>query len=142
MGSEIDNTIDERRNTVNYRLHHFHLICSNLDEMIDFLSEILGARLVARRKFGTADGATLDLNGTLINLRVTREDETVLGDSSQVRYGYDHLGLEVEDVDAAYEELKAKGFSFIAPPQDFENLRIAFFKGPDNITVELLQTVG
>jgi len=110
--------------------------------MIDFLSETLGARLVARRKFGPADGATLDLNGTIINLRVAREDETVLGDSSQVRYGYDHLGLEVEDVDAAYEGLKAKGFSFTAPPKDFENLRIAFFKGPDNITVELLQKMG
>ena len=125
-----------------YQLHHFHLICSNLDKMIDFFSETLGAKLVVRRKFGTADGATLDLNGTRINLRVAREDETILGNSSQTRYGYDHLGLEVGDVDAAYEELKAKGFSFIAPPTDFEAWRFAFFKGPDDITVELIQTIG
>jgi len=125
-----------------YRIHHVHLVCSNLDQMIDFLSETLGAELVARRKFGTADGASLDLNGTLINLRVVREDETVRGDSSQVRYGYDHLGLEVDDVDAAYEELKAKGLSFMAPPKDFEQWRVAFFKGPDNITIELIETKG
>lgn len=124
------------------RVHHVHLICSNLEEMIDFFSSSLGATLVARRKFGTADGATLDLDGTMINLRVAREEETVAGDSAQVRYGYDHLGLEVEDVDAAYEELQAKGFSFAAPPSDFEQWRIAFFKGPDNITVELIQTKG
>lgn len=125
-----------------YRVHHVHLICSNLDQMVGFLSESLGANLVVRRKFAGADGATLDLNGTLINLRVAREDETGLGDSARVRYGYDHLGLEVEDVDTAYEELKAKGFSFTVPPKDFEKWRIAFFRGPDNITVELIQTIG
>jgi catechol 2,3-dioxygenase-like lactoylglutathione lyase family enzyme len=124
---------------MSYRVHHVHLICSDLEQMIDFFSDLLGAQLVGRRKFGTAHGATLDLNGTLINLRVAREDETVLGDSSQARYGYDHVGLEVEDVDMAYEELKAKGFSFAAPPSDFEKWRVAFFKGPDNITIELIQ---
>jgi glyoxylase I family protein len=124
------------------RVHHVHLICSNLEAMIQFFSSSLGATLVARRKFGTADGATLDLDGTLINLRVARGDEKVTGDSAQVRYGYDHLGLEVENVDATYEELKAKGFSFTAPPSDLEQWRVAFFKGPDNITIELIQSKG
>ena len=121
-----------------YRLHHFHILCSDLDEMIGFFTETLGAKLVARRKFGTADGATLDLDGTFINIRVAREDEEIVGDSSQARYGYDHLGLDVDNVDEIYEELKGKGFSFIIPPTDFEDVRFAFFKGPDNITVEVL----
>jgi catechol 2,3-dioxygenase-like lactoylglutathione lyase family enzyme len=122
-----------------YRYHHFHLICSNLEDTERFFTGMLGAKLIERRKFGTVDGATLDLSGTMINLKVKHEDENIIGDSSQPRYGYDHLGLEVEDVDAAYKELKEKAITFTIPPTDVVNGRIAFLKGPDGITIELVQ---
>jgi catechol 2,3-dioxygenase-like lactoylglutathione lyase family enzyme len=107
--------------------------------MIQFFAEVLQASLVARQKFGTADGASLDLEGLTINLRKPREDENMVGDASLSRYGYDHIGLEVDDVDAAYRDISGKGFSFFAPPRDIPNLRIAFFKGPEDITIELIQ---
>ena len=122
-----------------YRYHHFHLICSNLEHTENFFTGILGAKLIERRKFGTADGAILDLNGTTISLRKAREDENIIGDSLQPRYGYDHLGLEVEDVDAAYNELKEKGIAFTIPPTNIETGKMAFLKGPDGITIELFQ---
>ena len=122
-----------------YRLHHFHLICKDLECMIDFFSGALGATLLGRKKFGTADGASIDLEGTIINLRVAREDEDMAGDASRTTFGYDHLGLQVEDVDAAYHDLKKRGFSFFMEPKDIPNLRIAFFKGPEDITIELVQ---
>lgn len=125
-----------------YRYHHLHVICSDLEQMIGFFSETLGAKLVLRRKFGTADGATLDLNGTRINIRVAREDEEIREDASRTRYGYDHLGLEVEDLDTSYKELSDRGFSFISPPKEMGEVKFAFFKGPDNITVELIQQLG
>ena len=127
---------------MNCRYHHLHLICSDLEGMIQFFTENLDAKLVRRRKFATADGATLDLQGTMINLRVAREDEDVTGDSSRERYGYDHLGLEVDDVDAAFQTLKGKGYEFMIEPRDVEDVRIAFFKGPDNITIELIQQIS
>ena len=97
---------------------------------------------MARRNFGGADGATVNLNGTLVNLRVAREDEKVLGDSSKPIFGYNHLALEVENVDAAYRELSEKGFTFTMMPKAFEKFRIAFFNGPDNISIELIQTAA
>ena len=124
---------------MNYRLHHLHLICKDLEGMIGFFTDALGATLVARKKFGTADGASLDLQGTTVNLRVAREDEDIAGDASRTAYGYDHLGLQVDDVDAAYRDLKEKGFSFFMEPKDIPNLRIAFFKGFEDITIELVQ---
>jgi catechol 2,3-dioxygenase-like lactoylglutathione lyase family enzyme len=84
-----------------YRLHHIHLICQNLETMISFFAEVLGASLVARRKFGTADGATLNLDGIDINLRVAREGEEIRRDIDQSKYGYDHIGLAVEDIQVA-----------------------------------------
>jgi catechol 2,3-dioxygenase-like lactoylglutathione lyase family enzyme len=103
---------------------------------------MLGAELIRRRKFGTADGAVLDLNGTTISLRTARENDNIAGDSSQERYGYDHLGLAVEDLDTAYEELKGKGVTFSVLPRDVEDGKMAFLKGPDGITIELFQPIS
>ena len=125
-----------------YRLHHVHLICRDLERMINFFTDALGAALVARPKFGTADGASLDLQGTTVNLRVAREDEVMVGDASQARFGYDHLGLQVDDVDAACRDLKERGFTFFIEPKDIPDLRIAFFRGPEDITIELVQERG
>ena len=125
-----------------YRLHHLHLICKDLEGMINFFTEALKATLIARKKFGTADGASLDLQGTTVNLRVSREDENMVGDASQSSFGYDHLGLQIEDLDAAYRDLKQRGFSFFMEPKDIPDLRIAFFKGPEDITIELVQELN
>ncbi|MEJ5377546.1 MAG: VOC family protein [bacterium] len=123
------------------RFHHMHLICRDLEGMIRFFTEVLGARLALRRKFGTADGATLDLAGATINLRVAKEEET-LEESSAARYGYDHLGVEVDDFQKAYEELKERGFEFYTPIQESHGICFAFFKGPEDIRVELVQKLS
>ena len=125
-----------------YRFHHVHIICKDLEKMIGFFSEVLAARLIDRRKFGTADGASLDLDGTTVNLRVAREDETIAGDASQSRFGFDHIGLEVEDIRSAYEDLMAQGYSFFMPPKEIPHMKIAFFKGPEDITIELCQPLS
>jgi catechol 2,3-dioxygenase-like lactoylglutathione lyase family enzyme len=109
--------------------------------MESFFIEMLGARLVERRKFGTADGAMLDLNGTTIFLRAERENDKIVGDSSQHRYGYDHLGLEVDDLDETYRVLTGKGVTFTLSPTESEAGRMAFIEGPDGIAIELFQTV-
>jgi len=122
-----------------YRFHHVHIVCKDLEKMIRFFTEVLEATLIGLKKFGTADGASLDLQGTTVNLRLRKEDEELVGDASQARYGYDHIGLEVEDLETAFKDLQAQGFSFFMPPTDIPDLKIAFFKGPENITIELVQ---
>ena len=122
-----------------YRLNHLHLLCSDLEKSIAFFNETLGAAFVERKKFGGADGATLNLKGTTINLRVAREDDNVSTGASITQYGYHHIGLTVDNVDQAYRELSGKGYVFSTPPKDTAKSRVAFFNGPDNITIELLQ---
>ena len=122
-----------------FRFHHLHLICKDLENMIGFFTDALGAQLVKREKFGGADGATLDLNGTHFSLRVEKKDEIISGDASQTRYGFDHIGLEVEDLQKAMEELALRGVEFLSEPVDLGEKLIVFFKGPEKITIELLQ---
>lgn len=126
---------------MSYRFHHVHIVCKDLQAMILFFTDILEAKLIDMRKFGTADGASLDLNGTTVNLRVAKEEEEMVGDASQSAYGYDHIGLEVEDIETAFKDLTARGFLFLSPPTAIPHMKIAFFKGPEDITIELCQPV-
>ena len=124
-----------------YRLHHIHLICRDLEKMIVFFKDDIGANLVKRRKFGTADGATLNLGGMDINLRVAREGEAIRENLVQSTYGYDHIGLQVEDLQSAHADLTQRGYQFFMPPTEAAGLMIAFFKGPENLTIELVQAL-
>ena len=124
---------------MSFRFHHVHIICKDLEKMIEFFTESIGAELVKRKKFGTADGASLDLKGTTINLRVARVDENFEGDASRTVFGYNHIGLEVEDIEVAFTDLSAQGYSFFMPPTNIPELRIAFFRGPEDIVIELVQ---
>jgi len=124
-----------------YTFHHVHLLCSDLEETISFFCDTLGASLVSRKKFGAADGASLDLNGTTINLRVAAGAESAAGDSSLLTYGYHHICIQTDDIDAGYADLRGKGVEFISGPTDIPDCRIAFFKGPDNIVIEMLQNL-
>ena len=125
-----------------YRYHHIHLICSDLKRMENFFTEVLGAKFVEHRKFGTADGTVLDLGGVKINLRTRREDDAISGDGSLQRYGLDHLGLEVDDLDAAYKDLTRRGYLFKTPPEKRPTAKVAFFSGPDNLVIELIQPLS
>ena len=125
-----------------YRLHHIHLISSDLEKSITFFTENLGAGLVERKKFSGVAGATLDLNGAIINLRIARDDERTATGATASPYGYHHIGLTVDDVERAYRELSAKGYVFSIPPREAGENKIAFFSGPDNIIIELLQPIG
>ena len=124
---------------MSYRFHHLHLVCKDLERMIEFFTDALDARLVEKKQFGGADGAVLDLNGTDISLRVGKKDEVISGDSSEPRYGYDHVGLQVENLQKAMQELALKEVQFLSEPVDLGDKLIVFFKGPENITIELLQ---
>ena len=125
-----------------YSFHHVHLVCRDLEKMIGFFVEVIGAKLVKRRKFGNAEGAALDLQGIGINLRIAREGEETRDNLTQSTYGYDHIGLQVEDVQAAYDDLTNRGYYFLTPPTKSVGVMIAFFKGPENITIELMQPLN
>lgn len=122
-----------------YRLHHLHLVCSDLGKMVDFFTKTLGGKFISFRKFGTADGADIDLAGAPIFLRVARDGEEITAARSGAVFGFNHMGLKVEDLDACYSELRSQNFTFTTPPTATPHGKMAFFQGPDNIIIELVQ---
>src|ERR1700751_5387255 len=54
--------------------------------------------------------------------------------------GLEHIGLTVDDVDAAVAELRAKGAEIaIGPLTRNPGLRLAFVRGPEGIMMELVE---
>jgi catechol 2,3-dioxygenase-like lactoylglutathione lyase family enzyme len=56
-------------------------------------------------------------------------------------YGTEHFGFTVDNVDAACDELRAKGADIaIGPLNRDASLRLAFIRGPEDIMIELVQS--
>jgi catechol 2,3-dioxygenase-like lactoylglutathione lyase family enzyme len=58
--------------------------------------------------------------------------------------GLVHIAFLVDDVDQMYEKIKDLGYEFYSPPMvTRENgPKITFFKGPDNVIIELYEKVS
>jgi catechol 2,3-dioxygenase-like lactoylglutathione lyase family enzyme len=52
----------------------------------------------------------------------------------------DHVAFGVDDVDAAFEELRARGYEVHVEPRDYDWGRSAYLLDPDGRIVELAQT--
>jgi catechol 2,3-dioxygenase-like lactoylglutathione lyase family enzyme len=53
--------------------------------------------------------------------------------------GLDHFGLSVSGIDAIAAELKAKGVEFTREPTTVRpGVRVCFLRGPEGISIELL----
>ena len=122
-----------------FKMHHTHLICVDLTAMIDFWTKALNAKLIEMKRFGTADGATLELDGLNIYLRLAKEGETPIVRGQDPITGYDHIGLETKDFDSALKQMLDNGGRISSGPLGQTGQRIAFIAGPENILFELME---
>jgi catechol 2,3-dioxygenase-like lactoylglutathione lyase family enzyme len=118
--------------------HHVALYTSHFAQLRDFYVETL--RFPIRGAFRGYSILFLGVGDTTIEL--TEDEHAQPG----VTGGWNHLALEVDDLDQAYAELTARGVSFHVPPEDFPpedpSMRIAFFTDPDGNVLELIQPLG
>ncbi len=122
-----------------YGFDHLHFKCSDVEVMAKFLTENFGGIQLAKNTGGSAPMIRMKVGGQTLLLSGKGPNDQIEGDMSQRRYGLDHWGLSVTDLDAAYEDLTAKGVRFTLPPTAYSSLRIAFLLSPDNVQIELLE---
>ena len=117
---------------------HMHLFCKELEPMIAFWVNGFGATMEGYRKFGPADGAVLDLHASVkLYLKVV---DCLPADATTARAGVDHLGMIVENLDAALATLTAlPGVTLSREPFMSGTLRCAFVAGPEGIQVEVME---
>lgn len=114
---------------ITWKSHHIALKAVKFEETKAFYTETLGMPIMAGIP-GTPV-VFIGLGGTTIELVPAQE----AGDSP--KSGFAHLAFQVEDVDAAYQELVAKGVKFHIEPRDMGDIRLAFFRDPDGNELEL-----
>ena len=112
-------------------MHHIHFDANDVDEMKAWYVEMLGAEPGMRGSFQAAD-----LPG--VNLTWSSSSADLAGTQGR---SLDHIGFEVDNLEAFCEELAAKGVTFDRPYEVIEalGLGIAFFTDPWGTYVELTE---
>ena len=124
---------------LSYRFDHVHIYCSDLHASESWFIEKMGAELIRHRDPKPAPASDLRIGGAVLYLREQWPDES-FGEGGPSRFGTDHFGLAVDNLDATAAELKRRGVEFDTEPYEIRpGLRIAFVKGPDELRIELLQ---
>ena len=95
-----------------------------------------------------AEHITLDLEGSDPNFQIQLlrfdplADESAAGNPSNFqRVGFNHLALRVDDIRAATAHLEAHGVEMLSDEMDYISRRLRFFRGPENVTLELVEWV-
>lgn len=123
-----------------YTYDHIHLRTRNPEATLEFYEKMFDAKRVEFVQSNGIPRVDLDLNGLTIFIAETAEGAVMPTAPAQPYIGLDHIGLRVNDVDAAAAELKRRGAIVIKEPVTIRpGVRIAFVQGPDNVRIELLQ---
>ena len=121
-----------------YKYDHIHLRSRDPMATAEYFATMFGATILESVQTDGQSRIDLDLNGLSIFLAKANESTP---DGPLTPYvGLDHFGLQVDDIEQAALELKAKGAEFVAEPYQLRpGLKIAFVLAPGNIRVELLE---
>ena len=122
-----------------YRWDHIHLRSPDPDATAAWFERILGAQVIR----STVEGKPridLKLGGADVFIMPVAPGDKVNPPPVTPYQGLDHFGLTVSGIDAVAAELKAKGVEFTMEPRtNRPGLRICFLRGPQGISIELLE---
>ena len=123
---------------INYRQDHVHLMSHDAMAAGAYYEKMFGAELVRSQGANGLPRANLSLAGQRILISTVTEKVTQTASGPHSCLGLDHIGIAVDDLQAAVADLEAKGAEFLMKPKD-EKARIAFVKGPDFVSIELVR---
>jgi catechol 2,3-dioxygenase-like lactoylglutathione lyase family enzyme len=117
-----------------FTFDHIHLRSPDPEATAAFYERVFGAEL--KRGPQRID---IHLGGQV--LFVSPVNEAATGEAPSAPYrGLEHIGLAVTGIDAIVAEMKAKGVAFTMDPTTIRpGVRIAFLRGPENVSIELLE---
>ena len=95
-----------------YGYDHLHFRSEDPHAARKFWEEMFGARVVDEGDLGGSPLFSFDLNGMHFLVSGRAEGENPVHTTSDPRYGLDHFGLIVDDMDKAESDLRAKGRRF------------------------------
>lgn len=123
--------VENRSQTIPIRNHHVHFHTQDVDATRDWYVKTFGAVPGMNGSFKVAD-----LPG--VNLRFSESDGPMAGTEGR---SFDHVGFEIDGLEAFCKRLEAQGITFDRPYRRIDELdiAIAFFTDPFGTYVELTE---
>lgn len=139
-------------------MHHVGITVRDLEESLQWYEHVFGVRreFVAHgsghelsRGLGVPDArlsfAFLRFGSCVVELLHYDNEREQTFDRSNADVGSTHVCFDVPDVEKAYDDLRAKGVPFLAPPQligdgPLKGCSWAYFKDPNGVTLEIFQS--
>ena len=123
------------------RIDHIELVTSEPERAIAFYTGVLGFRVRSRDTVpGGLQLVYLDLGGTTVEL-ITYSETIPAPRPEGEHLGYRMMALEVDDLEQALAELKAKGIEPSWGPRRRPSYARAEIRDPDGNSIELRQWV-
>jgi catechol 2,3-dioxygenase-like lactoylglutathione lyase family enzyme len=122
-----------------YVWDHIHLRSPDPEATAAWFERMLGAQVI-RSMVDGKPRIDLKLGGANVFIMPVGPGDPVNPPPVTPYQGLDHFGLAVSGVDAVAAELKAKGAEFTMEPRTIRpGLRICFLRGPQGVSIELLE---
>jgi len=124
-----------------YDFDHVHLKANDVEKTAAWYCEKLGGKKVFEGCFCGSKVIYVEINGmTFIVFGHLNDDHEPIPASLNTRFGLDHFGFEVADIDTAIKELQAKQVIIIKEPATVRpGVRMAYIEAPDQVRIELTQ---
>lgn len=117
---------------------HIHLRSLDPEKAAQFYVEHFGATIADRIETDKMLRVAIKIGA--LNVFIDRVPTGTTPAQSRPHLGLEHVGFAVSDLAAVAAELKAKGVEFTMDPVEFKpGVRISFVRGPDDVSIELLQ---
>ena len=118
---------------------HIHLRTPDPEATAQWFERMFGAQVLRSTQMGKPR-IDIKLGGANIFLAQVTPGDGVNAAPTTPYQGLDHFGLTVKDIDAVAAEIKAKGVEFTKEPTTIRpGVRICFIRGPQGISIELLE---
>jgi catechol 2,3-dioxygenase-like lactoylglutathione lyase family enzyme len=123
----------------NYTWDHIHLRSPDPEATAQWFERMLGAEVIRTVEQGRPR-VDLRLGGANIFIAPVAAGDGINALPTTPYQGLDHFGLTVSGIDAVAAELKTKGVVFTKAPTTIRpGVRICFLRGPQGISIELLE---
>jgi catechol 2,3-dioxygenase-like lactoylglutathione lyase family enzyme len=126
---------------VKFWFDHLHLVVPDPEKVADFFVKAFDAEKVSTGKL--PDGrirAELRISGGRMIINTPSPKDRRVQDNPESRYGTEHFGMKVDNLEHALQLCRDAGGRVTMEATEIRpGTRIAFFVGPDNVLVELLE---
>ncbi len=130
-------------------LDHIGIMTNDLQQSVEFYTDVLGfsvSRKIEMEKVGLT-AVFVEKDGSKIELmKYKGKNVPKRSEAAKLKFGgnsipiSDHITFSVDDIESTITELKEKGVVFNLEPLQLEGgMKLAFFKDPDGVLIELVE---